>query len=597
MDPRSPRDIERLRRIADRDESRIQWLRDLHREISRELAGGRYGDKATWVDRPYNEIGLIDIVYKMQLIGERPQVLITSSDESLKPFAGDFESVLNKYLEDNHVEDTLRRWVGDALCSIGILRISEGAGEAVEVLEGFPQPSIVHFAANVLIDDFGCDVNAKTLDGCTYMWDRYRVSLDDAQSGALGYDAAVAKQLEETHYEETTDLGHERTDALGRVTALFDEEEVFPQTTVRDFWLPREQLVVTVSEKQKELPALKVTKYNGPKRRTGPYHFLQFDDLPGQLFCRPPLADALDLHQAENESITRLIEQNEGQKTMALTADKDSGEEIRRTPDGGQAYVANPDAVKPFAYPGPDQQRFAFTLQMQRWLTRLMGNIDAMGNLGPNAPTLGQEKLIRAGLSDRMAKMGYKFVRGTEGVIVHLAHLIWHDPLRDFRQYKAQRTIPGTDMSYPVNIGGDPTATDDWAGEVIDYDFRIDPYSSTYQSPAERLMQLEGFLGRIILPNLQLIMAQGGQFNWQSVIELYARYLSMPEYKDLLTFQTPYQLEPPGMMEPRQSPVTERINTRQNIPGTNPQSQDEMMIQRMIGAGGMQEAQGMALAR
>ena len=72
---------------------------------------------------------------------------------------------------------------------------------------------------------------------------------------------------------------------------------------LRDIWLPREQLIITV-ETGKLGPSLRVLEWDGP--HSGPYRFLRFNEVPGNTMPLPPVALWRDLHDLANVLFRKL---------------------------------------------------------------------------------------------------------------------------------------------------------------------------------------------------------------------------------------------------------------------------------------------------
>src|SRR5208337_3159153 len=110
---------------------------------------------------------------------------------------------------------------------------------------------------------------------------------------------------------------------------------------LRDVWLPKEQLLLTVGCNTNTL--LKVVEWEGPE--CGPYYKLGYSDVPGNLLPLPPVALWRDLHELSNKLFRKLGNQAEGQKTVLgfTGGDEESVSNFQKASDGdGIRYTGAP---------------------------------------------------------------------------------------------------------------------------------------------------------------------------------------------------------------------------------------------------------------
>jgi hypothetical protein len=280
--------------------------------------------------------------------------------------------------------------------------------------------------------------------------------------------------------------------------------------------------------------------------------------------------------------------------TYRGAAEKDA-ERVVEAVDGQMTRVDDVEGVKVHRFGGADQVGMAAGIHAKDVFNDLMGNLSLLGGLGPQSGTLGQDELLNANASKKIADMQDRFVGFTKGVVQALAWYEWTEPLRERQLTKS---VPGTDIS--VSVLWAPETRE---GDFVEYDLDIEPYSMQHTSPGTRLNTLLNVFQTVIVPSLPMLQQQGGNLNMQELLALISEYTNIPELRNIVQFQGLMEEDQVAMAgsatpELRQSPSTTRTNVRVNRPGATTSGKDEALMQRLLsGAGSVQADQAAAQTR
>ena len=235
----------------------------------------------------------------------------------------------------------------------------------------------------------------------------------------------------------------------------------------------------------------------------------------------------------------------------------------------------NPDAVNVMKMGGVDQGNQAYGLRMTDIYDRMAGNLQAMAGLGPQAETLGQDKLIHGAVSKREANMQYRVVKFASELCRDLGWLLWVDQIKEM-------PLEFQEAGATFQTSWDPTVRE---GDFLDYNFEIEPYSMQYKSPSERVNGLNGFLTQIALPMQQQLAEAGGQIDFQELVEIYSDLMDLPRLRNVIKFEEPKGDRPgPSPEMPPQANHTVRETVRRNVPtGGTAESRSNVMQQVLQG--------------
>jgi hypothetical protein len=560
---------------------------------------GRYNRILEYVGDTYFEdgsrkpvpIGLLELAittYQAHLVSSCPQCTVGTPHRELAPQANKFELALNHLIRNEiDLEGSLRRWSLDAMFGMGILKVGMCAGYQIEI-DGFLHDVGQPYCQNVSLDDFVYDHAATRWDKIQFCGNQYRLPLEFMrESGMYDLDGITGPSDRLGHNEQ----GDTRVDTISSGTATKPaDEQLYPEISLWDLWLPLDGLVVTVQADSTVTDSLigekplRVVEWDGPE--CGPYHLLGYHDVPDQIAPLPPMAVLEELHRIVNVLYRKLARQAERQKSNPVFqgANEDDARRLNEANDGEWSRLDNPQGVSEINSGGVHQGNYAFAIDAIGRFSYMGGNLDSLAGLSPQAETAKQDAMLRESASLRLNEMQNRTISATKKVLESLAWHLYYDP---FIEIPIVKRVAGT----PIEVKGMFTP-EDREGDFLQYNFSIEPYSMKYQGPGDKLNTLNSVVQQAILPLLPMMESQGQIFNIEGYLKKVAKYSNMPDLEDLVIFTQSNEAqegpvgEPPSKMKAANTSRTyNRVST--STGGTR-QSQDSSKI--MLAMGGNQQA-------
>lgn len=555
------------RQLADHRKNRLALIK--------QYVGRYYGQADTSRRRmPINLLALGVSIYLRHLVARAPKANVTNPTMQLQGQAYKLQEGLNRTIAKIRLGETLERaalnamfsWcvVKTALESVGTIDID---GQEVEV--GRPYVDVVED------DDWIHDVTAKRVEAWSYCGNRYRLPYEYVmESGLFKNTDRLAKPDPK---QPIDDNGEERHETVSGPSASMEEGEYVRGIDLWDMYLPMEGRMVTVPHRQEDL-VLRDVEWEGPGNPTGPYRFMGFGRVPGQVIPLSPMALWRDMNSMVNKLYRKLERQAERQKDVIpyrLGSEEDA-ERVRDASDGEMVGMADPTAVGLLKMGGIDQRNFAFLLNAIEQFSWMGGNLDALGGLGPQSETLGQDQLLTANASKLIQDLQEQIQHFALGILKDLAWYLWNDPLAE---YEVVHRIEGTSINVPTMWH-----PEDRVGKLLDYDIKIEPYSMQYDSPAQKIAKIQYILNSFVLPMMPMLQAQGIVVDSTALMRIVADYADLPELHDILRSAMPAQM---GQDQggPARPPVTERRNVRVNRSAGTRRGRNNALIQSLVGAG------------
>lgn len=528
--PLTRTDLSNLQEAIRNSNRSLNVFRDKRADAIKQYVGNNYSNNGAPEAVPLNMIELAVNIYARNLIPGEPRVNVTTVYSELKPAASTFEAAINHTLKAIKLKTTLRDVVMDALFSIGIMKI--GLNYSKFEHEGYNQESGRPFALRVDLDDFIVDMSADSLNSVTFIGNKYRMPLEYAKECEL-FDKKMRKNL--IAMQSRTDSSTEAGENSSRISEISQESaygntDFIPFVELYDLWLPYQKRFITIpADLSTELP-LYDADWAGPSE--GPYKLLYFEKVPSQVMPLPSVASWMDLHDAVNDVLSKLIRQASRQKTFTAVgsgSDEDAARVVNAS-DGEAIRVERPDGIKEISMGGINQQNFSLFGSLRDLSSYSAGNLDSIGGLSAMSATAKQDELINKSASSRVSGMQEDTADFISEVARDIGWYLWTDPLIELPVIKRI----GPNVSVQVKY-----SKAEMDGDFMDYNISIDPYSLQSQTPAEKVQKILSILGAAVYPNMQLLQAQGITLDCQSLMELLSEYSNLPEIKDILTFSSP----------------------------------------------------------
>jgi hypothetical protein len=254
---------------------------------------------------------------------------------------------------------------------------------------------------------------------------------------------------------------------------------------------------------------------------------------------------------------------------------EDDANALRTAERNGWYRGKSPEQIKQFETGGVSQQDMALATFIMDEYDRFAGNLQAMGGLGSQASTLGQEELIHGQLSRNVADMRMAVVSFAAESILDLGRLMWEDQTLEIKS------------SMQIGNSGIEVSSD-WkpeyrVGEFDDYQFRVEPYSMVFKTPEQKLQELFQVLQQLS-PLWPMFQASGASLDAEAIVDEIARLKNRPEFKRFITFASPSPMLGGDQNTIRQSPVTTRETVRKSVPtGGTADSRSAILQQVLMG--------------
>jgi hypothetical protein len=547
--------------------------REKHVAAVTQYVGSHYADGGAEKRVPVNMIELLVVTYLRHLAARAPRVMVSTHVDRLKPMAAEMELALNQVPDEIGLEDTLRRAVLSAIFSVGIVKVGICEGGEEFEYEGEAKDVCRTFVDLIYIDDYFVDMTAKSRDTIAFEGNDYWVTLEEARE--IGRGSEEIEGLKADEHTTRNEFGEERAEGI---SGMEGAEVYGGRVWLRDVYLPRTREMLTYAVKSKKL--LRSVKWDGPN--TGPYHVLGFSDVPGNLLPLPPVAALRDLHELGNEIFRKLARQAVDKKTV-VTFQGGNDNDVNALKKAGDGDGIKYSGQKPeqITVGGIDAEELALYLQVQEIFSRMAGNLDSLGGLGPVADTASQETEIANAAGARMASMKQATIAFARGIWKALAWFEWTDPVR-VRVIKK----PVYDTGEVLDREWSEETCD---GDFLDYNLDVDPFSMEENTPAIKLQKIKSVLLEIVVPLLPVIQQQGGQLDLRKLMELVAKLGNLDELRELVKFGEPIPGDPEsgGSPAPSFKPAqTTRNYIRKSVPtGGSRSGRDSVMSRALMGIG------------
>jgi hypothetical protein len=578
LNDRQEKRLKDAMRQSRKDLQQFRWFR---RKAIQEYAGFYFG-KGTSRHVVSNMIELMVNVFTRQLAANVPRVMVSTGVRSLDVRAQKLQLALNHLLEEIKYGRTHRRFVKSAMFSLGIMKIAnERTGGLPDEATGWVYDIGQPYAVNISLDDWVHDTNARVWEEAQFMGHRYRWPLELAkQRFQMSKDDESLAQEPQSKNED----GMEKVASHGWSDTSW-RDEYKKHVDLFDIFLPIDNIVATfISDPDGEDTfgsLLGIRDYEGPE--LGPYVPLSFSDVPDHIMPLTPVMTHFDWHELINIIYRKARDQAERAKTITgfqrSQGDEDA-KRIMRAKDGEIVAMDNPDLIREYTFGGVDGRLLAMGQHaFDRFMT-MTGNLDALGGLAPQSPTLGQDELLQVNASKRIADMQDQVIEATRQSIKSLAWHLFYNPLIE---------LPLTVEAGGMNITVKFTAAD-IEGDYLDYNFNVDPFSMQHRTPGSRFQTTMNLLQSVILPGMQDMASQGIGIDWKNLMEQFSEDANLPELSKILRFSSQTGRQEVGQppVEQRQAPVTRRINERVNR-SANTRGAGDNMTEKLMALADKQE--------
>lgn len=567
----------------------MEPFRRVRKELIKDYVGSWYAEGGAENKTLVNLINQTARIYTISLAANNPQVLISTPKTESIAFARRFEVNLNKLISDMALDQTFRSIVLDAFfclgCGVVMMRDTDtrfhGLLESEEDVWLDPgQP----WFNRVSLDDLILDMPAKELSKMRYCGHRYRADYEKVMDEP-GYSKKVKDKL-----SPSTRAHHDSTGAARDIASDAEDDDLKDMVWLMDVWIPENNSIVTMACDQEDIEPLIEREWTGSQ--AGPYKFLSLGDTPDNVIPTSPAVNLKGMHDLQNRLHRRMEDDSDAHRVINVypPGEEDQADAYRTAERNSWVKGRSPEQIKQFEMGGVDQRDMALATFLQTEYDRLAGNLQAMGGLGPQAATVGQEELVHGQLSKNVADMRTAVVNFAASCILDLGRLMWEDQTLELRTSMPVGNSGiqvSSDWISPLNQNDDLVRqglqSPARVGSFEDYEFRVEPYSMVFKTPQQHLQEYFQVLQQIA-PLWPMFQASGATLNVQVLVDEMARLLNKPEIKQLITFATPADQMGGDQNTVRQSPHTVRENIRKNVStGGTEQARSNALIQTLMG--------------
>lgn len=513
-------DIEVLKQVRDRDRRELMVFRENRRDVIDQYVGSRWSENGSKKDVPVNMIGLYCQIVTYHLVAQDPRCMIGTASPDLKWVVEAMESWINKQLPKMKFGRTLQKLALDALISVGICKLGL-VKPSESALRGYRRNAGDVYFARVSLDDWAHDTKGKSQEEWTYCGHKYTAPIDAVKDSKLF--TKVRKKLEPRMGNALfTEVGDETAAGMSQSQSS-SEQEIEPMVDLWEFWFPRKGLVLTMHDDFDE--PLRVEKYIGPS--CGDYHIYGFQDVPDNFMPKPPVIDQMPMHEHINGLERKLARQGSRQKNLLLIPNGTEGdaERINKTPDGGSCRIDGQQIPQEVSFGGPNQQNAWLAQHFKNLCEFVGGNFGAVGGLGKQSNTLGQDQLIQQNAGHTIGFMQNRHNEFTADLLRSFCWWKWHHPTEVMDHhfvFKGQK-----DISIPW-----PIKPEDRLRPFEDLEIDVDAYSMLPDTPDSRAGKLIQLL-QITQPYLPLLLQQGKAPDIIKIVQKIGKYWNMPDVSEI----------------------------------------------------------------
>lgn len=538
----------RLARSVKHADARMQKYRRQRVAFLKQYAGPYYHawDEFTPYKRsdpmaePLNTLFSMVEILCPNLVGETIFTDAATEIPQLRPFAERLRLRNDHVAKEIALADSIGDMVLDCIFGAGIAKVgispvgSPDIDEPLGYLHDAGQP----YADPVDLDDYVVERDAKIRERATFEGNRYLVPLDWAYDVGL-YDKDMLDRMEPVH--EGRSSGEQRATSLSTSHAATQEKPFIPFLEFLDLWVPHNNTIVTLpGQPDRTSGYLREATWKGPER--GPYEMLALARLPSNLMPIPYIAIIYDLHILLNELARGIRRRAEAEKNIGLyplNKERDA-EAIRDSQDGQLVGVTVPGEIKEFRFGGVDPRAYEPVQFFQMWQNRIAGNPDLLGGQAARSETLGQDQILMQQASIRINRARQRVQTFVQRIIEKIAWFVWTDP-----HTSQELTMEVKGMKIPMRWDAGVRE-----GDFLDYNFSIQPYSMTPDSPDMQYQRTMEIVRDVIVPLAPIAASQGTFPNIQELVALLCKKRNIKDSDLWWTQGTPAGVPPTNAARP-----------------------------------------------
>jgi len=554
-----------LERAIDKSYSDMATLREDRKMLINEYSSDIKNENKTVINKIFQMV----TTYQRLLSSSKPNVLVGTQIQGLKPDAENLRLALNHLLDEIKFSKNLNRCVLDGFFGMSVAKTGLGKNtkQDMEIDGEFFDPG-QPFTKPVSLRHFVIDTAATELDLIDFMGDRYSCTRE--------YVEETYPEFNKKDIPANGEWGKNKPEDRPSGVKENRDERLRDYIWLWDIYLPKEGLIVTMFDGWGS-PPLKVQKYQGPEG--GPYDILAFNTVPDEVLGNPGARQVYNLHKMINDLTMKSWQQAKGKKDIVTFEDgaEDDADTIKNAGDGEVVGVRNNAGVQERSIGSIDPQLQALEIKTNQEFNAMSGNLENLAGLGAQTDTVGQEQIITNTTSAMVNNMRKVTVEFSEAIIRKQAWYLFYDPFIDMPLTKR---VPGSTQEIYVRY-----TAEDREGDFLDYNFNIEPYSLKEQSPEEQLAAMFLVLEKWVIPTADQAAESGYALNFEATSKKIAD-LSGIEFEDLYIPTDPSNQSLRQQQGPIGAPPskTDSTYTRISRSGTTSKGNDQNLMMALNGA-------------
>jgi len=483
-------------------QSRLMFLRNYVGQYYDQEKGGVGGEPLNLI---FNAIRILlpYIVMSFPKFNVRSKYLMARDYGELLSLA------LNQHSQEIDIDSVYRRWIVDAIFTLGVLKTGLAASDSVYGLdEGDRIEAGTVYTEAVDFDHFCVDPASREhmFRDARFLGDSMYVPRSVLLDSGLYKNDLVEKlpRIDNKQKEERAAGLSARELNADDIWKLEDDVEI------AELWVPGAKAIVTVplGLNSASDDFLRVSDYYGLD--DGPYTLLSLTPpVPGNPLPVPAVGVWSDLHILANRMAKKIIDQATRQRDVVAYRGSaaDDAEELQHAKDGEAVKCDDPDGVQVKSFGGQQNSNEAALGSMMSWFNMMAGNPAAQGGTSIGGDSATETRLLAGNTSvglDDMKGLVYKAV-GAEGrrraFYFHTDPLIQMPLIR--RQSQPAQYAPGATgpiMVAPatmqeIQVFLTPEAR---RGDFLDFVFSVEPESMGRMDSKARFAQAMDFAVKIL---------------------------------------------------------------------------------------------------
>lgn len=517
----------------------LAGFREVRNELLRKIAGSNYGGVRKTRSRPDNILFDAYSTVAPRLMTGVLKPKITTETYGLSPSASLLELAVDFSLRQQKFSTTMRKVVQDALVGIGCLKTSLMPFDMPYGCRGVLAKPGQIVTTRISLDDLLVDPDSRNEDEYYFLGDRSGLPFEYMKDNPL-YDQEAVRMLERR--DEVMNQPQDRMSDLSRGDGVTPQQtnEFLNIVEVYEIIIPSERRVLMMpwTESAPSKP-LREFQWEGPDE--GPYDLLCLVPLADNFMPISQLSILYDVDDAANEAALKMIRRVRNMKHILAYqrhAEEDA-ENITASEDLETIPVDNPNSIKEMMFNGPEVGEYQHISFLHGISSRLGGNTDTLGGVGPAADTLGQEQMLMANAGVRV-RDGRDLVNRC-GAAVSKKHAWFLMYVPGFRIPLTRRPNPGVEI---------PTVytAEQIEGDFLDFQFDFSCYNELDLEPSERVARQMQWAGETVPIAVQAWTALQGQFPIAEFLRMTGEGLNVKGLNEFLAKLDPKSLETAAML-------------------------------------------------